>query len=66
MERSRQTEISLWMWIHRLGLDLGMIVEGERGNKDDDRFSGLINEWMVAPYDEMVKVPLFKVVEDKA
>ena len=43
-----------------------MIVEGERGNKDDDRFSGLINEWMVAPYDEMVKVPLFKVVEDKA
>lgn len=54
------------MWIHRLGLDLGMIVEGERGNKDDDRFSGLINEWMVAPYDEMVKVPLFKVVEDKA
>ena len=45
---------------------LGMIVEGERGNKDDDRFSGLINEWMVAPYDEMVKVPLFKVVEDKA
>lgn len=45
---------------------LGMIVEGERGNKDDDRFSGLINEWMVVPYDEMVKVPLFKVVEDKA
>jgi hypothetical protein len=33
---------------------IGVIVEGERGNKDHDRFSGLISKWMVIPHKEVV------------
>lgn len=36
---------------------LGVVVEGERGNKNGDWFSGLINEWMFAICNEMVKYP---------
>lgn len=38
-----------------VGLDI--VVEGERGNKNGDWFSGLINEWMFALCNEMVKYP---------
>ena len=42
------------------------MIEGERGNKDDGRFSGFISEWIVTPQDEMVNAPQFTVAGDKA
>lgn len=34
------------------------MIEKERGNKDDGRFSSFISEWIVTPQDEIVKMLL--------
>lgn len=57
MERSGWIEISLGGRYTDILVGLGIIVEGERGNNNGDWFSRLINEWMFAICNEMVKYP---------